>query len=82
MAKHPLFTVNYFDPLHGGRPPSDEAVKMATARYLAADEVERMTKRRAELDKQDKRLREMAERLSRFPPDYHTYNESHRIWKD
>jgi hypothetical protein len=25
---------NYFDPPHGGRPPSDEAVHAATQRYI------------------------------------------------
>lgn len=25
---------NYFDPPHGGRPPSDEAVAKATKRYV------------------------------------------------
>ncbi len=26
--------LNYFDPPHGGRPPSDEAVHAATQRYV------------------------------------------------
>lgn len=28
---------NYFNPPHGGRPPSDEAVKAATERYVAQE---------------------------------------------
>ncbi len=35
---------DYFNPPHGGRPPSDAAVKAATARYVEAE-------RRGDLDK-------------------------------
>lgn len=42
-SSRPSFlTVNYFDPPHGGRPPSDEAVRAQTARYVAAEEAERL----------------------------------------
>lgn len=38
--------VNYFDPPHGGRPPSDEAVKAATKRYVEQERKEAATRQK------------------------------------
>lgn len=36
---------DYFRPPHGGRPPSDEAVRKATQRYIEQDAAKRKPKK-------------------------------------